>query len=94
MVTDYIILGTWNLCLGLPNKKDYVTHTLKSNNIDICCLQECEVPINLQEKTLTSKDYKIEFETNDFKKRVGIYIRNDVLDIDDIVNVSSLKYLI
>ena len=39
-----INIGTWNLCLGLTNKKDIVTSTLSRNNIKICCLQETEVP--------------------------------------------------
>ena len=31
-----IKIGTWNLCLGLPNKKDIVTRYLNENNIAIC----------------------------------------------------------
>ena len=38
--------GTWNLCLGLPNKKDTVTKYLNDNNVSLCCLQETEVPSN------------------------------------------------
>ena len=33
---------TWNLCLGLANKKDLVTDTLKRKDISVCCLQEIE----------------------------------------------------
>ena len=39
-------IGTWNLCLGLPYKKDLVTDYLKSKNRMICCLQETEIPFN------------------------------------------------
>ena len=78
MIVEDLRLGTWNLCLGLPNKKDYVTHTLEKNNLSVCCLQECEVPINLDEHTLSAKNFKLELEENDYKKRTGIYINNSV----------------
>ena len=41
-------------------------------------MQECEVPTNLNEQSVSSKNYKIELESNDYKKRAGIYIRNNV----------------
>ena len=69
-------IGTWNLCLGLPNKKHYIDHKLNHENIDICALQECEVSPLLDEKHLSLRDYKIELETNNNKKRTGIYIHN------------------
>ena len=57
-----IKVATWNLCLGLKSKKDYVYDTLRKENIDICVLQEVEInkayPINI----LTAKDYKLEVE--------------------------------
>ena len=37
-------LATWNLCLGLSNKKDVVSQTILSNEIDICVLQEIDIP--------------------------------------------------
>ena len=73
-----INIGTWNLCLGLANKKDYVKEKLKTENIDICCLQECEISPDLDESTLKLKDYKIEVEDNLYKKRVAIYIHNNI----------------
>ena len=44
-------IGTWNLCLGLINKKDAVTDYLKSKNIAVCCIQETEIPCNYPEET-------------------------------------------
>ena len=76
MVNENLRLGSWNLCLGLQNKKDYVSHILETNKLDVCCLQECEVPNLLCENTLTTMNYCIELEQNDNKKRVGIYIKN------------------
>ena len=45
-------IGNWNLCLGLPNKKDLVTDVLRNNGINICCLQETEIPLGFPEKAL------------------------------------------
>ena len=78
MMSTSIKLATWNLCLGLQNKKDYVSHKLNQENIDICCLQECEIPIDLEDKQLTLRDYKIELEDNQRKKRTGILIHNRI----------------
>ena len=77
-MSELVKIATWNLCLGLLNKKDYVDYKLKEENIDICCLQECEVPPNLDEKTLTLNNYKIELELNQRKKRTGILIHNSI----------------
>ena len=71
-------LGTWNLCLGLSNKKEMITDYLKNGNIDICCLQETEIPMNYPEEILNCDDYLLELEQNDDKKRVGIYISKNL----------------
>ena len=66
-------LASWNLCLGLANKKDYIAHTLRQENIDICGLQECEVNSIVEEKHLTIgdyHDYHLELEDNNQKRRV------------------------
>ena len=62
-----IKLGTWNLCLGLPNKKDIVTTYLKMQKVDICCLQETKVPANFPETILNTGGYNLELEINDSK---------------------------
>ena len=77
-MNELIRIGTWNLCLGLANKKDYVTSKLHDEKINICCLQECEIDPNQDEKTLTLPNYKIELEDNEYKKRTAIYIHNSV----------------
>ena len=71
-------LGTWNLCLGLKKKKDYVINTLREERIDICCLQEIEIENNYPLAILTSREFNFEAETNDIKSRTGMYIRNNV----------------
>ena len=77
-MTNNYKLGTWNLCLGLSNKKDIVTSYLKLNNLDLCCLQETEIPNNFPENFLSTGGYNLELKLNDCKKRAGIYIRCDI----------------
>ena len=36
-------VATWNLCLGLSNKKDTVLNEIELNSIDVCCMQETEL---------------------------------------------------
>ena len=67
-------IATWNLCLGLPNKKDTVLRVLESEKIDICCLQETEIDENYPTNILSSPSYELELEKNIGKKRVGIYV--------------------
>ena len=71
---ELVKIGTWNLCLGLPNKKELILETLKKNKIDVCCLQETELGHNFPEEILNSSDYCFEAENSTNKKRVGIYV--------------------
>ena len=73
-----IKLSTWNLCLGLKNKKDYVVEMLRKEKIDICCMQEVELDKNFPIKNLQTRDYNFEAEVNTTKSRTGIYIRTNV----------------
>ena len=73
-----INIATWNLCLGLANKKDTVTGYLNENNIKVCCLQETEIPQGFPENILNSGGYILELEMNSEKKRVGVYLHRDV----------------
>jgi exonuclease III len=73
-----IKIASWNLCLGLQNKKDYVDYKLNEESIDICGLQECEIPPSLDDNNLTLKNYKVELEDNQRKKRTGFLIKNNI----------------
>ena len=77
-MTSKLKLATWNLCLGLGSKKDLVKHYILENNIQVCCIQETELMVNLDVNLLTFPGYAIEVENNDVKKRVAIYISNSV----------------
>ena len=59
MVVNDLKIGTWNLCLGLPNKKDIVTNYLNDNKIDLCCLQETEVQADFLADVLNTGGYNI-----------------------------------
>ena len=73
-----IKIATWNLCLGLPNKKDIVLSELESSRIDICCLQETEIDENYPINILSSPSYQLELERNSTKRRVGVYINKQL----------------
>ena len=72
--TQEVKLGTWNLCLGIKNKKDYVNKTINDLNIDICCLQETELKPTYPMDALNFKGFNYMSETNIIKARTGIYI--------------------
>ena len=77
-MSNQLKIGTRNLCLGLSNKKDVVTDTLKRNNIGICALQETEIPMNFPENELNCNGYNLEVEANIEKKRAGFFIIKDI----------------
>ena len=68
-MSEQLTIGTWNLCLGLSNKKDIVVDILSTNSVKICCLQETEIQSNFPEKFLNCGGYTIELEMNSEKKR-------------------------
>ena len=49
-MSEEIKVVTWNLCLGLADKKDVVTTYLNSLNISVCCLQKTKIQIDFPEK--------------------------------------------
>ena len=71
-------IASWNICLGLKNKKDYIYQVITENKIDICLLQEVEIERNFETNLLTDKNYKIEVETNSIKARTAIIIKDNV----------------
>ena len=73
-----INIATWNLCLGIANKKDSVTDYLAANKIQVCGMQETEIQMGFPENVLNSGGYNIELEMNTVKKRVGVYVQRQV----------------
>ena len=71
-------IGTWNLCLGLANKKDLVKETLLNEKIDICCVQETDIVKDYPEDLLTFPGFSLELEKNDVKARFGVYLSTKI----------------
>ena len=69
-----IKIASWNLCLGLPNKKDIVLSELESNKIDVCCMQETELEKNYPINILSTPKFEFECEKSSDKRRIGVYI--------------------
>ena len=67
-------IATWNLCLGLVNKKDYVVSTMNKEKIDICIMQETEIRKDYDVRLLTDRNYKIELEVATNKSRCATFI--------------------
>ena len=65
-----IKIGSLNLCLGLPNKRDMVVEMLKLNELSICCLQETEIPDNYPENILNCGGFNLELEINGGKREL------------------------
>ena len=68
-LSNNITIGTWNLCLGLRNKKDYVSKTLRQHKIDIICLQETDIEPNYPLNILSCNGYDFLSEKNSIKAR-------------------------
>ena len=74
-------ISTWNICLGLKSKKNYVKEKILEEKIDICCIQECDIDANYPVNALSFSGYNIEVETNTKKARCCTYIKNDIIYI-------------
>ena len=55
-----------------------VVEILNKKKVDICWLQETEIPTNFPEEILNCGNYIAELELSDGKKRVGMYINKDI----------------
>lgn len=71
-------VASWNLCLGLRNKRDYVSRVIEDEKIDVCCLQEADIDKEYPNEILSIKDYSLDVDKNDVKARVAIYTKNTI----------------
>ena len=69
-------IATLNLCLGLNNKKDLIKRLVIDEKIDILCMQETEIEINVDCSLLSFPSYIYESENNTTKSRVGCYVNS------------------
>ena len=62
----------------MQKKKDYIVDTIRKEKIDICLIQEAEIPKDYPTNLLSSKDYNIECENNTVKARCAALIKNTI----------------
>ena len=62
----------------MQKKKDYIVDTIRQEKIDICLIQEAEIPKDYPTNLLSSKDYNIECENNTVKARCAALIKNTI----------------
>ena len=58
--------------------KDIVSKIFTEQGIDICVMQEIDVPAGYDESWLSFKGYNLLTECNEIKSRTGIYIKNGI----------------
>ena len=75
---DHLKIATLNLCLGLKNKKDLFKAILCENDIDVLLMQETEVERDLNCNLLRIPGFVLQLEDNCDKKRVDIYLKNNL----------------
>ena len=73
-----INISSWNLCLGLFHKKEYVKTILHEKKIDILNLQETELQKGMTDKIMNLPGYTIETEINSHIRRVATYIKTGI----------------
>jgi endonuclease/exonuclease/phosphatase family metal-dependent hydrolase len=76
---------TWNLCLGLQYKLNYVKEILFKENIDILCLQETELEVGFDMNNLHINGYEIETDLANNTIRTVIYIKT-TMSYEKLVN--------
>ena len=77
-MNDNFKIASWNVCLGLANKKDVVSKMITENKIDICCLQETDIPVDYNHELLSFRGHTLIVEKNDVKSRLGMYIKDGI----------------
>jgi hypothetical protein len=55
-MTEQLKIATWNLCLGVSNKRDYIRQILNEHEIDILNMQETDLKPNTNPLHLSIKD--------------------------------------
>ena len=73
-----IKIGTLNLCLGLPNKKNLIKNIVLEAKIDVLCLQETELELNIDHNLMSFPGFIYESENNTIRSRVGCFIRSNI----------------
>ena len=80
MANNGLRLCTWNVCLGLKYKLNYVKGLLVENSIDILCIQEAEIAADDNKSMLEIPEYNIKLEEVSASNtiRTIMYIRSSI----------------
>ena len=80
LIKKQLKIGTWNLCIGLAMKMNYVKTVLTQNDIDILFLQEIEILDKFDLGLLNITGFVLEYEKRSTgkKKRLVCYIRETI----------------
>ena len=62
----------------MMNKKDIIKRTVQEMDIDICCMQEVDIPNDFPNELMSFQNYQIEVENNNRKARVAILLKSTV----------------
>ena len=72
-------IATWNVCLGLTTKKEIVSRTIVEEDIDICCIQEAEIPVGFPINELTSKIIQSKLKRTLSSKEFAFTFRQELI---------------
>ena len=78
MKENTLKICTWNLCLGLKYKLNYVKELLITEEIDILCLQETELERDFDRKSLNINGYELEIDICTDVIRSVLYVKSDI----------------
>jgi exonuclease III len=80
MTNNNLKVCTWNVCLGLKYKLNYIRELLVKNSIDILCIQEAEVAADDEKRILEIPNYSLELErvTGSNVIRTVMYIKSTI----------------
>ena len=73
-------IASWNVCLGVSNKLEYITRLLNSDQIDVLFIQEAEIRNQTNIEFYKVKNYTLIISNTlpDGKARLCCYVKNDV----------------
>ena len=61
-----------------PSKKNIVRNLILDEKIDVLCLQETEIEINLDHNLMSFPGYNYENENSPYRRRVGCYVNSNL----------------
>ena len=80
MIDNNIAIASWNCCLGLQNKLDFIKNVLNTYTIDLLFLQEAEIKITTPINLLQISNYNLEMSPTNgqLNSRTCCYVRSKI----------------